>query len=77
MFDRKRSEGATEGRQRDRGEIEGRREGWMSEREDNCAREGTLRLGSLFLSLSVEQPNRHIWIIVNNLAGDQALVLQG
>lgn len=31
MFDRKRSAGATEERQRDRGEIEGRREGWMSE----------------------------------------------
>lgn len=30
MFDRKRSEGAMEKRRKDRGQIEGRREGWMS-----------------------------------------------
>lgn len=37
MFDRERSEGAMKERQRD---GEGWREGWMSEREDNCEREG-------------------------------------
>lgn len=67
-----------ERRRRD-GEMErdGRREGGMSEGEDNCASGGTLRLGSLFLPLPVEQPKRHIWMVVNNLAGDQALVLKG
>lgn len=42
----------------------------MSEREDNCAGGGRLRLGSLFLPPSVKQPERHIGIVVNSQAGD-------
>lgn len=56
-------------------EEDGGRDGCQNEKI--IAPGGRLRLGSLLLPLSVEQPKRHIWIVVNKLAGDGALILKG
>lgn len=70
MFDRERSEGATE-KERDGG-------------RDRCQGEkiiapggGRLRLGSLFLPPSVKQPERPIRVVVNSQAGDRLQELNG
>lgn len=73
MFDRGRSEGATEERRRGTdGWTDGWREGGIDVRDrgDNCTGGGRLRLGSLSLPPSVKQPERHVGMVVNSQAGD-------
>lgn len=70
MFDRKRSEGAMEERQRDGG-----RDGSQCEKIIAPWRDAAIRVT---LSPSVfRTAERHIWMVVNNLAGDQTLVSKG
>lgn len=77
MFDRGRSEGATEERRRGTGGwtdgwTDGGREGGIDVRDrgDNCTGGGRLRLGSLSLPPSVKQPERHVGMVVSSQAGD-------
>lgn len=70
MFDRNRSEGAMEGRQRDGG-----RDGCRCEKIIAPERDAAIRVT---LSPSVfRTAKRHIWMVVNILAGDQTPVLKG
>lgn len=62
MFDRERSEEETE--------RDGRRDRCQREKIIAPGREATIRVA--LSPPSVEQPHRHIWIVVNSLACDRA-----
>lgn len=56
-------------------EGDGGSDGCQSEKIIAPGRDAAIRV-TLSLPLSVEQPKRHIWMVVNNLAGDQGVVLK-